>query len=273
MSNRIKKAVLEVLKNNPEFREDFKNELKINASSWIPVRTADLPKYLIQVLKTLGFRKRMVSVKVTNTYSIYSPAGDGERGIFTLVDLSSKSTSPLLRGDWGGGGPGSPKAVDTDQSQKPLKDFQVAVSGYQGGHGTWVVLSMTQQTFDMIQSKGIKASATIKPGDKFEDAHGVWVVSGKAKGSTDMWEIYLEKRGKQHSKVEDSASLKEYYTSKKAASKNPGPKGLRKEFYELSDAIYGFDSQKEDPEIKKHLKKFESLLEDLQKYMSKYDWD
>ena len=66
------------------------------------------------------------------------------------------------------------------------------------------------------------AQSKIKPGDRFRDENGVWIVDGPARGVPGAWEIYLVKRGRGHSKVEGAANLHRFYervtASKKAGS-------------------------------------------------------
>lgn len=57
----------------------------------------------------------------------------------------------------------------------------------------------------------------IKPGMKFEDEYGTWVVAEKHKGTTDMWVVYLEKRGRHHSKAVSGSELMRFYKQVRAS--------------------------------------------------------
>lgn len=51
----------------------------------------------------------------------------------------------------------------------------------------------------------------VRTGDRFADEHGVWRVSGPARGVPEGWEIYLEHRGPDHAKIASSSSLERDY--------------------------------------------------------------
>jgi len=57
----------------------------------------------------------------------------------------------------------------------------------------------------------------IKPGMKFEDEHGTWIVVELHRGTTDMWVVYLEKRGRHHSKVVPGSELMRFYKQVRAS--------------------------------------------------------
>jgi len=51
------------------------------------------------------------------------------------------------------------------------------------------------------------ASSKVKPGDRFQDKHGIWIVDYQDTGIPDMVTIYSEERGKGHSKTVGEGEL------------------------------------------------------------------
>jgi hypothetical protein len=110
-----------------------------------------LPPVLKTVLGGLGFRKRLVNVRVSTQYSMASPGNEGSRGFFGMVSLNPpKLVGSIQYGNWGGGGLGKPSPVDTDTTSRSLADGMVVVQGQTGGY-VYVNLVMTPETFEFIQ--------------------------------------------------------------------------------------------------------------------------
>lgn len=95
--------------------------------------TKNLPKGLQAILKGIGFNKRQITVHATNSYTVYSPGDDGNRGKVLLVALPSCVIREELDGQFGGGGLGKPSPVDTDEKPKSFPADTVVVKGQKGG--------------------------------------------------------------------------------------------------------------------------------------------
>jgi hypothetical protein len=83
------------------------------------------------------------------------------------------------------------------------------------------------------QFKG--ANTKIQPGDRFKDQYGVWRVSGPARGTQSMWEVYLESRGRGHAKVVDGSELLRFF--EKVAADQSVKAAMR----ELEESLESFE--------------------------------
>ena len=135
-----------------------------------PFPVAQLPRTVKSVLKQLKYSKRQINIETGSSYTVYYPGDDAYRGFAAIVNLDPTHVD-LMYGDWGGGGLGArPKAVDSDQSPKPLKDGVVVIRGQVGGRGTYAFITVTPATAEQLMAtkRAALKTATINDSDTLD---------------------------------------------------------------------------------------------------------
>jgi hypothetical protein len=104
------------------------------------IRTKELPITLQDALRTLGYHKTDIEVEALETVSPHDAGGQGRRGFFAAVELSTGEIN-VTRGSWGGANMFNPRnRVDLDQGEYPIPENTAAIQGSGGYGGTWATV-------------------------------------------------------------------------------------------------------------------------------------
>jgi len=167
-----KKTLAEAVKREAlrEFAGSFKG--MVLASGRLAMRikrlmTSALPPVIQKVLGDVRFTRRKITVRVDNSFSMYSAGDDGAKGFTALVDIDTNQYD-LVWGAFGGGALGQkPTPVDdVNTPKKPLPDHLVVVQGQIGGRDPYASLICTEKTFARLNTRGVRANMVEELRDK-----------------------------------------------------------------------------------------------------------
>jgi len=179
--------------------EEHGGKFKKRAWGGTPSPVARLPRAVKSVLKQLKYKKRQINVEAATSYTVYYPGDDAYRGFCAVVNLDPTHVD-IQYGDWGGGGLGArPKAVDTDESPKPLRDGVVVIKGQVGGRGTYAFITATPATVEQLMGTDKTAAKLFELVYSSGGTGGPYRSEGEAKkraelimdGGRDAWIVVI----------------------------------------------------------------------------------
>lgn len=92
----------------------------------------ELPEAIQRALSSIGYNRSDIAIEVKDKVSPQVSGGDGQRGVFMMIDLANNNFQKI-QGSWGGANAFNPGNI-VDNCDKPvmLNDGIVAVSGSTG---------------------------------------------------------------------------------------------------------------------------------------------